>query len=161
MSTASGRRAYKRVHGKTKEYDIFIETIPRRVEIGDPNHAQYPLGTADHDFRWPTNRRGVPSELSGRDLKKRMYAGSGKARKAFVVRRVTHHDRNHELGIQVERDAEGDPIEGAVGVPMGSKYLGRQAGSENLAPCWWLNPLAVPLLPPTCPRRSVPRCQSA
>jgi hypothetical protein len=128
MSTASGRRAYKRVHSKTKEYDIFIETLPRRVEVGNPSHAQYPLGPANHDFRWPTNRHGIPSELSGRDYKKRMYASSKKARKAFVVRRVTHHDRNHELGMQVERDAEGNPIEGAVGVPMGSKYLGRQAG---------------------------------
>jgi hypothetical protein len=128
MSTTSGRRAYKRVHSKTKDYDVFIETLPRRVEVGDPSHAQYPLGPADHDFRWPTNPRGVPTEFSGRDDKKRIYAGKGKARKAFVVRRVTHHDRNHELGMQVERDAEGNPIAGAVGVPMGSKYLGRQAG---------------------------------
>jgi len=133
MSTASGRRAYKCVHSKTKKYDVFIQMTPHRIESGDRAHAQYSLGPADPDFRWPTNHRGNSSdvaEFTGRDPKKRMYAGSRKARKAIVVRRVTEHDKNHELGGQVERDEEGNPIEGGAEVPMGSRYKGQAEGWE-------------------------------
>jgi hypothetical protein len=131
MSTPSGRRAYKHVYLKTKEYDVFIETVPRRVEPGDRQHAQFPLGPQDPDFRWPTNRRGEPVDIfAARDPKKPMYAGSGKAKKAFVVRRITEHDKNHEMGVQVERDEEGNPMEGAVGMPVGSEYKGQTEGWE-------------------------------
>lgn len=127
LSTASGRRSYKRVHNKTKKYDIFIERIPRRHEPGDRMHAQYPLGPADVNFRWPTNNHGIPSQeagFAGRDPRKRLYAGK-KARNAVVVRRVTEHDKNHELGVQVERNEEGEPVEGGPELPMGSQYKGQ------------------------------------
>lgn len=133
MSSPSSRRAYKRAHSKTKEYDVFIETIPQRFEPGDRRHAQYPQGPSDENFRWPTNRRGAPTdvaEFSGRDTQKRLHASSGKARKAFVVRRVTEHDKNHELGKQVERDESENPVEGGMELPMGSRYKGQVAGWE-------------------------------
>jgi hypothetical protein len=128
MSTPSGRRAYKHAHSKTKEYDVFTEPIPWRIEPGDPRHAQFPLGLSDEAFRWPTNQRGEPSDLSGRGLKKPMYVTGGKPRKVFVVRRITEHDKNHELGAKVERGEDGNPVKGAVGVPMGSKYRGQREG---------------------------------
>lgn len=139
MSTASGRRSYKRVHSKTKEYDVFIERIPRRYEPGDRRHAQYPLGPADVDFRWPTNNRGIPSEESefaGRDPRKRLCADK-KGRNAFVVRRVTEHDKNHELGKQVERDEAGEPIEGGAQLPMGSRYKGQTEEWEPYKQAFW------------------------
>ncbi|TID12896.1 Phosphate-repressible phosphate permease [Venturia nashicola] len=132
ISTASGRRSYKRVHSKTKEYDVFIEKIPRRHEPGDRRHAQYPLGPVDSDFRWPTNNRGIPSkesEFAGRDPRKRLYAGK-KARNAFLVRRVTEHDKNHELEAQKERNEEGGPAEEGLVLPMGSRYKGQAEGWE-------------------------------
>lgn len=139
LSTASGRRSCKRVHSKTKKYDVFIERIPRSHEPGDRRHAQYPLGPADVDFRWPTNRRGIPSnesEFEGRDPRKRLYTGK-KPRNAFVVRRVAEHDKNHELGMQVERKEEGEPVEGGVEMPMGSTYKGQAEGWQPYEQAFW------------------------
>lgn len=65
-----------------------------------------------------------------------MYAGK-KAGLALVVRRVTEHDKNHELGKQVERNEEGEPVEGGVELPMGSRFKGQAEGWEPYERAFW------------------------